>query len=538
MIFDVNSFLFQQFYKKVTNQSLQLKLTPVKEDYIYKELKTLNSYKSTGIDNIPARFIRDGAKPLAKPITYLVNLSISTGIVPNELKLAKVKPLYKKNSKKDIGNYRPVSILCIISKILEKSVYTQLEKHLVDNGLLYQFQSGFRSSYSTDTCLIHLFDHIKSQTSKGLYTGMVMIDLQKAFDTVDHHILCDKLKTMGVCDIKWFRSYLTERKQLVNVNGVNSELLNISCGVPQGSILGPLLFLCYVNDMSISINSDCKLLLYADDSTIIFSHKNPDVISDRLGKELESCSDWLVDNKLSLHLGKTECIIFGPKRKLKKVTNFEVKCNNHIIKSQPKLKYLGIDIDQHLSGESTVNSIIKKVNSRLKFMYRKANCLSRETRKTLSMALIQCHFDYSCSSWYAGVSQKNKNSLQVAQNKTVRFINNMGPRSSVGRPELASVGFLCVEDRVKQLRLGHAHKIYYNKCPHYLKENFIKVSEHHTYNTRSSHSNFVVPKIRGVDSTSFFYTAINDWNTLPNDLKTVENHDSFKTNLKQFLKSR
>ena len=165
-IFDVNSSLFKQFYKKVTNQSLQLKLTPVKEDYIYKELKTLNSYKSTGIDNIPARFIRDGAKPLAKPITYLVNLSISTGIVPNELKLAKVKPLYKKNSKKDIGNYRPVSILCIISKILEKSVYTQLEKHLVDNGLLYQFQSGFRSSYSTDTCLIHLFDHIKSQTSK------------------------------------------------------------------------------------------------------------------------------------------------------------------------------------------------------------------------------------------------------------------------------------------------------------------------------------------------------------------------------------
>ena len=141
---------------------------------------------------------------------------------------------------------------------------------------------------------------------------------------------------MGINDTKWFKSYLTERKQLVNVNGVESELLNITCGVPQGSILGPLLFLCYVNDMSISINSDCKLLLYADDSTIFFSHKNPDIISNKLGKELESCSNWLVDNKLSLHLGKTECIIFGPKRKLKKVKNFEVKCNNHIIKSHRK----------------------------------------------------------------------------------------------------------------------------------------------------------------------------------------------------------
>ena len=169
-------------------------------------------------------------------------------------------------------------------------------------------------------------------------------------------------------------------------------------------------------------------------------------------------------------------------------------------------------------------------------MYRKANCLSSETRKTLSMALIQCHFDYSCSSWYAGVSQKLKNSLQVAQNKTVRFINNEGPRSSVGQPELASVGFLNVENRVKQLRLGHTHKIFYNRCPEYLKEHFIKVNEHHRYNTRSSQFNFVVPKIRGVDCTSFFYNAITDWNDLPNEVKAVKNHDSFKTNLKAFLK--
>ena len=165
-----------------------------------------------------------------------------------------------------------------------------------------------------------------------------MIDLQKAFDTVDHQILCQKLRSMGVRDVKWFESYLTGRKQLVNVNGTESELLNITCGVPQGSILGPLLFLCYVNDMSISIQSDCKLLLYADDSTIIFSHKDPDVISKKLGKELESCSHWLVDNKLSLHLGKTECIIFGPKRKLKKVKEFKIQCNGHVIYSQSKIK--------------------------------------------------------------------------------------------------------------------------------------------------------------------------------------------------------
>ena len=187
---------------------------------------------------------------------------------------------------------------------------------------------------------------------------------------------------------------MTDRKQKVSANGTETEFLNVTCGVLQVSILGPLLVLCYVNDMSISINSDCKLLLLcADDSIILFSHKDSQVISKKLGRELESCSNWLVDDKLSLHMGKTECIPFGSKRKLKRVNNFQVSCNNHIISSQKSVKYLGLNINQSLSGE--VNNIIKKVNSRLKFLYRQANCLSETSRKTLSMALIQCHVDYS-----------------------------------------------------------------------------------------------------------------------------------------------
>ena len=169
--------------------------------------------------------------------------------------------------------------------------------------------------------------------------------------------------------------------------------------------------------MSISINSDRKLLLYADDSTILFSHKDPQDISKNLGKELESCSNWLVDNKLPLHLGKTECILFGSKRKLKRVSNFQVS-------SQKSVKYLGLNIDQSLLGEVIVNNTIKKANSRLKFLYRQANnCLSETSRKTLSVSLIQCHFDYSCSSWYEGVCKSFRNKLQVMQNKTVRFVN-------------------------------------------------------------------------------------------------------------------
>ena len=147
--------------------------------------------------------------------------------------------------------------------------------------------------------------------------------------------------------------------------------------------MGPLLFLCYVNDMVISIDPDCKLLLYANDSTILYSHSDPDQIANNLGKVLESCSDWLVDNKLSLHLGKTECILFGPKGKLKKVKNFKVTCFDHVIESTSSVKYLGLNIDNFVSGEMVVYNILSRVNAHLKFMYRHSSSLSSRARKTL-----------------------------------------------------------------------------------------------------------------------------------------------------------
>ena len=332
------------------------------------------------------RFLKDTAPILKVSITFLINLSISEGIVPDELKMAKVKPLsFKKNDRLKAENYRPVNIqnvLSIVSKVLEKAVYKQLEKFLTSNNLMYEFQSGFRSSYSTDSCLIHLIDHIKSQTAKGLFTGMVLLDLQKAFDTVDHNILGEKLKVIGVESVSWFKSYLTNRKQIVSINGVDSDMCNVTYRVPQGSLLGPLLFLIYVNNMQIDIESDCKVLLYADDTAILFSDKNTRVISQKLSGMLKSCHEWLVDNKLSLHLGKTESIIVGPKHRLQKLSleDIKISCNGIHIEAKSSVKYLGIMIDQFLSGDLIVSSIIKKVNQRLKFLYRNKNCLSLKSR--------------------------------------------------------------------------------------------------------------------------------------------------------------
>ena len=192
----------------------------------------------------------------------------------------------------------------------------QLEKYFSDNNILYSYQSGFRKGHSTDSCLIDLFDYIRCSLSEGEYVGMALLDLQKAFDTVNHKVLYEKLKLVGVGSIEWFSSYISNRKQFVAIDNANSNFGLVTCGVPQGSILGPLLFLIYINDMPISVT--CRLLLYADDSALLVRGENASVIASMLSENVSSCRNWLVDNKLSLHLGKTEAILLGTKKKTKK----------------------------------------------------------------------------------------------------------------------------------------------------------------------------------------------------------------------------
>ena len=533
-MYTVDSRNFQDFYKSKNIVPGSFKLQCVSEDFVFKELSSLNPHKSVGLDNIGPRFLKDGANILKKPVTSIINLSILSNTVPDELKAARVTPLHKKNSKLDVGNYRPISILCTMSKILEKSVHCQIIKYLNENDLLYNYQSGFRESFSTETCLTWLTDYIREQSSKGYYTGMVMLDVQKAFDSVDHSILCNKLFYMGI-QSDWFKSYLSGRRQIVSVNECNSSPLDITCGVPQGSILGPLLYLCYVNDMSISVSQKCTLLLYADDSILLISDKDPKIISEQLGKELESCYDWLIDNKLSLHFGKTECMIFGSKRKLRLVKDFSIKCKDHVIKSQKTVKYLGLLLDQDLSGTSIVNSIIKKSNSKLKFLYRQANFLNQDARKTLCSSLVLCHLEYASASWYCSLSKNLKTKLQIIQNKCVRYIRNTGPRSHIGYTELQYLNWLNVEYRQKQLRLNLMYKIYNGHAPSYLLNNFVRLNTVHSYNTRRSSYGFYMPNVNSILSECFFINSIKDWNSLPGHIQCTQSQQTFKNSVKHFL---
>ena len=299
----------------------QLILQEIDHAFVLKELLSMKPNKSNGLDNIGPRFLKDGAHPLAHVITYLINLSIKNKCVPDCTKAAKVIPLHKKGSKLDVGNYRPVSILTSVSKILERAVYIQVEKHCKQHKIVYPLQSGFQQRYSTSTCLLHLHDTIRNEISNGNFVGLMMLDVQKAFDSVNHHMLCEKIRLAGI-DNTWFKSYLTNRKQSVFVNDDQSERKEINCGVPQGSILGPWCYLIYSNDMPSC--TTCKVILYADDTILLVSNRSIEVVSQDLSQAADSCYHWLTNNKLSMHKGKTEVIVFSSKRKRHQTNKFKI----------------------------------------------------------------------------------------------------------------------------------------------------------------------------------------------------------------------
>ena len=314
--------------------------------------------KAAGIDNLSGKFLKNGVAVLAKPISQICNLSIKYSHFPTDCKIAKLKPLFKKCSRTAPKNYRPISLLPHISKIIEKVIHDQTQKYLDDYNILYRYQSGFRKSYSTDSCLSYLNSKIDTGFESGLYTGMILIDLQKAFDTINHDILISNMKHLGFSKeaTLWFKSYLSNRKLnrkfKVHINKTFSESGNLLCGVPQESFLGSLLFLLYINDMPQAI--DCELLLYADDTCLIFQHKDIHEIEIVLNKNLSTLCDWFVDNKLSIHFGedKTKSILFSSKHRLKNSKPLNIQYTDINIKQYSKVTYLGCIFDETLSGDS------------------------------------------------------------------------------------------------------------------------------------------------------------------------------------------
>ena len=292
--------------------------SPVSRAKIASLLKTSKSNKATGSDNIPKTSSKE---ELSVPLCILANQSFDTGLFPTSEKIAKVTPIYKASGERsDFDNYRPISVLNVLSKVLEKIVYQQLLEYLEENNLFYQNQYGFRRNKCTQDAVLHLHDHIRDNMNVKNCTDALYIDLSKAFDTVSHSCLLTKLSYYGISgnEFNWISSYLFNRQQYISYNQTKSEMHSVTLGVPQGSILGPLLFVVLIND-AYQCLQNCQMLMYAGDTVLFFSHSSTKIIEEKLSHEGTKLFNWFADNNLVLNLksGKTELVIYGTSQKLK-----------------------------------------------------------------------------------------------------------------------------------------------------------------------------------------------------------------------------
>ena len=365
-----------------------------------KAIDTLENKSSSGHDGISNKIVKLLKNEISKPLTVIINQMLKTGIFPDSFKTSKIVPLFKKGDHGLLTNYRPISLLPTISKVFERVIYDQMYLYFNNNNLLADEQFGFRKNHSTEYAAIKLVDHISNEMESGKTPVTLFIDLSKAFDTLSFDILLQKLNYYGIAgvNLKLMANYLRNRKQYVVFNNHNSEITDIRCGVPQGSILGPLFFSICINDLKNASNK-CKFLMYADDTTIYFNIEdfNTNNLEAEINKELEQVNTWLKVNKLSLNVGKTKMMIFH--RKKKHIPELKVLIDGCNIECVNSFNFLGIMLDQGLSWNNHVDLVKKKVSKVIGILYRFKNIFPSEVLKTLYSSLIASYLNYGLLLW-------------------------------------------------------------------------------------------------------------------------------------------
>ena len=407
--------------KKLKDKNqFQFVLDHVSENEVLEIINTLDN-KSTGPYSIPLKLLKVIPDLIITPLCSIINHSFSSGKFPDLLKIVKVIPIHKGGSSQEMNNYRPISLLSIFDKIIEKLMHKRLYQFLEDNDILYEKQFGFRKNNSTIYSLIEITEKIKESVDSGKYGCGIFIDLRKAFDTVNHDILLRKLDHYGIRDVSlnWFGSYLNNRSQYVYLNGHSSERKQITCGVPQGSVLGPLLFLIYINDLP-NISKILDFYLFADDTNIYYEDVSLHRLEKIVNRELRNLYLWLSVNRLSLNIGKTNFVIFHPFNKPLKY-NVTIKIHNKALCEKKSIKYLGVQIDSTLSWKEHISNTSSKLSSAIGILYKLRPFITLKIMKDIYYALIYSHLVYAIEVWgFACDTHLSK--LQVLQNRSVRLI--------------------------------------------------------------------------------------------------------------------
>jgi hypothetical protein len=514
-------------------------MKPIVEKDIIKIIDTFKQNKSAGNDDIGNYIIKRVAIEVAKPLTNIFNLSISTGVVPEKLKIAKVIPLYKKQDAEVFSNYRPVSLLPCFSKILERIVFDKCMEYIDFNRILNDKQYGFRSNHSTYMAVLQVVDKINTAVENNETTIGIFLDLSKAFDTIDHNILLHKLEYYGFRGVvlEWFKSYLNNRKQFVSYNSCNSQLKDIICGVPQGSILGPLLFILYVNDITNS-TSVLDFTLFADDTTILYSHKDIASKMNIINAELDKVSNWFKANKLSVNASKTNYMIMGTSHmtSAEKLQNINVLLDDTTLERVEYTKFLGILIDENLTWKNHINCISKTLSRNIGIMNKLKVYVPERILHSLYCTFILPYLNYGILIW--GDTCKTYLDKHIKLQKwAVRIISNSHFRSHT-KPLFVRHNVLNVED-MYSLELGvFMFKYSINELPQTFHNYFSKRSDIHDYQTRHKNDLNLSNNKKAFSDHSIRSNGPILWNSLQKNLKRPIPTKLFRKKFKDQLISK
>ena len=504
--------------------------------------KTLKS-NSCGIDEISAFFIKLSITSSALIFSKIVNASLKSGLFPSRWKKARIKPIPKISDPITATDFRPISLLITFSKILEKIVAKQIKKFLSVNNFFDKFQSAYREQHSTTTALLDITDNIYKALDNSEITILVLLDYSKAFDCANHKIILAKLRALGFGDaaLDWINSYLSNRSQQVVTDKGESSWIELLNGVPQGSILGPLLFTILVSDISNEVKH-CRYHLYADDTQLYISGKVNEAVNliQKMNRDLAKISEFSVNNFLRLNEGKSKYIIIGSRPNIKKINDMnlpDISINNKPIEREIVVKNLGILFDQFMSWDAEVSKCISNGYLKLKQAYRFKNFLSTKSKKLIVQTYLLSQFNFS-SIILQNLTKFQCDRIQKFQNTCARFILNLKKYDhiSVG---LSNLKFLKMSKIREVQSLVLMYKIVKGKAPSYLTDRISYRGDIHEHFTRSRTNILVKHSKTNFGKFAFFNHIANKFNIIKNELDFdyALSVNTFKIKIKAYFAS-
>lgn len=520
---------FKNYMPTSLNNSILL--AKIGNEEVEKIIDSLSNKKSSGIDMISQYLVKKTKTILSPILTKLINYSISENSYPSCLKIAKITPIYKNGDKTDCNNFRPISILSTFNKIFERKIHNDISVFIEKNQILYTNQFGFRKFHSTIDALMKSHDYIISERRKNNKIIGIFIDLKKAFDSLDNSILIKKLEYYGIRGPynKLIESYLTNRKCITHVRDVVSSTRQIKFGVPQGSILGPLLFTLYINDIK-NLARDDEINLFADDTSIFCSSKNYRLLKTKCNNILHKCKEWLSCNALTLNIQKTHFIDFSKKQTRDEPLVLEI--NGEKLSEATETKYLGMIIQNNLRWDKHIQMIIKKINSKLPVFYQLRNILQKDKKITAFNSLILSNIIYGIE-LYGKNSNIWTNLLQKAQNRILKVLLKLNRYTNTNSLHIAH-GLLKVADLCKLRTALIGHKvIYYQNTTNTAHVGIERINRHERPLRNNLNLNITTESYLRYNKVS--ENVCVSWNSLPYELKKITTRSKFKESLKEYF---